>query len=523
GLDRGLNALLFWVQAQDEAGLLGEGSTLLAATRGAQPVWGNEALRPGQATLAALLKVVAQEYTGVRGRAVDVDAQGWEAAVLAEAGQLLASEDEGQTVDAETEVAYRGRGRWIPFYGATPADPRPDGGRVPLREGGVYLVTGGLGALGLALARPLAETKGARLVLTSRTGLPPRDGWDAWVAEHGEAERTSRRIRGVQALEALGATVRVAAADVTDAAAMRALVEDVRAEWGGLHGVVHAAGSPAGGLIQVKTPERLAEVLAPRVAGALALHAATADVPLDFTVLCSSLNAVYGGLGAADQAAAGAFLGAFAAWSARDGRYVVSVDWDGAGHAAHAGALASADAGGESPLAKLLRSVAQDGISVEEAGQAFARILEHGFGPRVAVATHDLAAVVEQARRITRKHVEAALRSGPADGLRTVHPRPTTAAPYVEPRSELEHTLADLYGRVLGIDRVSADDDFFDMGGDSLLATQLLSAINEQFQVELPLRALFEATTPARLALAVVERQAASVDDALLAQVLAEL
>jgi phthiocerol/phenolphthiocerol synthesis type-I polyketide synthase E len=519
-LDRGLNALLFWVQAQDEAGLLAPGSTLLGATRGAQPVWGNEALRPGQATLAALLKVVAQEYTDVRGRAVDVDAQGWEAAVLAEAGQLLA--DDGQAADGEPEVAYRGRGRWIPFYGATPADPRPDGGRIPLREGGVYLVTGGLGSLGLALARPLAETPGARLVLTARTGLPPRDGWNAWTAEHGEADRTSRRIRGVQALEALGATVRVAAVDVTDAAAMRALVEDVRTEWGGLHGVVHAAGSPAGGLIQVKTPERLAEVLAPRVAGALALHAATADVPLDFMLLCSSLNAVYGGLGAADQAAAGAFLGAFAAWAARDGRYVVSVDWDGAGNAAQADALAAAGAGGDSPLARLMRAMATDGITPEEAGDAFARILEHGFGPRVAVATHDLPAVVEQARRITRKDVEAAL-AGADTGRRAIHPRPTTAAPYVEPRSELEHTLADLYGRVLGIDRISADDDFFDMGGDSLLATQLLTAINEQFHVELPLRALFEATSPARLALAVVERQAMSVDDDLLAQVLAEL
>ncbi|HET7230805.1 MAG TPA: SDR family oxidoreductase, partial [Longimicrobium sp.] len=502
-LDLGLHALLVWVQAQDEAGLLGEGSTLLSATRGAQPVLGSEELSPGQAPLAALLKVVAQEYTGVRGRAVDVEAHGWEAAVLAEAGALLA-DGGGSTDGAEPEVAYRGRARWIPFHAPTPADPRPDGGRVPLRQGGVYLVTGGLGPLGLGLARPLAEQAKARLVLTSRRGLPPRPAWDAWVAEHGEADGASRRIRAVQALEALGATVRIAVADVTDAAAMQALVDDVRAEWGGIDGVVHAAGAAAaGGLIQLKTPERLADALAPRVAGALVLHEVTEGLPLDFILLCSSLNALYGGLGAAEQAAAGAFLDAFAAWSGRDDRYVVSVGWDGTGMGARA------DGGGDI------------GISAEEGAEVFTRILQHGFGPRVAVSTRDLPAVVEHARRLTRGEVEAALRR--PDGVRPVHPRPADAAPYVEPRSELEQTLADLYGRVLGIDRISADDDFFDMGGDSLLATQLLSALNEQFHVELPLRVLFGATTPARLALAIVQQQAESVDDELLAQVLAEL
>ena len=136
-------------------------------------------------------------------------------------------------------------------------------------------------------------------------------------------------------------------------------------------------------------------------------------------------------------------------------------------------------------------------------------------------SARDLPTVVEHARRLTRKEAEAALRR--PDGVRPVHPRPAGAAPYVEPRSELEQTLADLYGRVLGIDRISADDDFFDMGGDSLLATQLLAALNDRFQVELPLRALFGATTPARLALAIVQQQAESLDDALLAQALAEL
>jgi nucleoside-diphosphate-sugar epimerase len=503
GLERGLYSLLHWVQAQGEAGLLGEGSTLLAATRGAQGVLGTEAVRPWQATVAGLLKVVEQETAGVRCRAVDLETQ-WEDAVLAEAAQLAAGGV------GEPEVACRGRGRWTPFHAPVPADERLDGGRVRLREGGVYLVAGGLGAVGMAMARYLAEHARAKLVLTSRRGLPPRGEWDGWAAAHGDADPASRRIAAVRELEALGAQVRVEAADVTDAAAMGALVASVQSTWGALHGVVHAAGSPSGRPVRLESPERLAGALAPRVAGALVLSAATRGVALDFVVLSSSLHAVYGGAGAMGDCASGAFLDAFAAgWSGRDGYPVVSVGWDG-----------WRGEGGEpeaSPAARFHR--AADAVSPREGALAFGRILQHGFGPRVAVCTRDLPTLVERARRVAREHDHDAV----AEAGRVLHPRPAGTEPYVEPRSELELTLAEMYQRALGIERIGAHDGFFELGGDSLLATHLLSALNERFRVELPLRTLFEAPTPARLAVAIVQKQAEQVDGDLLAQALAEL
>ncbi len=526
-LAHGLYALLHWVQAQADAGLLDAGSTLLAATRGAHSVLGDEPLRPGQAPAAALLKVVEQEYDGVRCRAVDFAARAPEDALLAEAASLLAGGAH------EPDVAYRGRARWTPFYDRIPAEARPERGRVPLREGGVYLVTGGLGGIGLAAARHLAEHARARLVLTGRRGLPPRDGWTPWVAEHGAADAVSRRIGAVRELEALGAEVRVAAVDVTDAAAMRALVTDVVAAWGGLHGVVHAARVDPGGLVQTKTAARLAEVLAPKVAGTRALADATACIPLDFLLLCSSLHALYGGVGALDECAASAFLDAFAAARAADGHPAVSVGWDVwalAGHGGQGGQGDNAgsrlarglDGGGDDArVARLLRYAAE-GITPAEGARAFGHVLAQGMGPRVAVCTRDLPMLVEQVRGVTRRDVEAALgggRAAPGAG----YGRPAGAAPYVAPRSELEEGVAALYERVLGIHPIGADDDFFEIGGDSLLATQLLSALSERFGVGLPLRTLFAAPTPARLAVAIVQSQAEMVDDDLLAQVMAEL
>ncbi|HEV2149684.1 MAG TPA: SDR family NAD(P)-dependent oxidoreductase, partial [Longimicrobiaceae bacterium] len=324
GLEAGLFDVLRWVQALADAGMLEREGSLLCVTSGAQAVLGTEALRPWQAALVGLLKVVGQEFPRVRTRSVDVEPGGWEPAVLCELDDLLAGGGEGP------EVAWRGRRRWEPGYQEAPlGDAHPAGG-VQLRPEGVYLITGGLGGIGLTLAEYLAREARARLVLTGRKGLPPREGWGAWVAEHGEEDSTSRRIRAVEALEALGSEVMVAASDVTDAEAMRRVVAAARERFGPLNGVVHAAGVVPGGLIPLRSPEQFAAVLAPKVLGTLVLDETTAEEPLDFLVLCSSLHALYGGIGSADHCAANAFLDAYAAYRHEQrGRPTVSINWDG--------------------------------------------------------------------------------------------------------------------------------------------------------------------------------------------------
>jgi amino acid adenylation domain-containing protein len=116
-------------------------------------------------------------------------------------------------------------------------------------------------------------------------------------------------------------------------------------------------------------------------------------------------------------------------------------------------------------------------------------------------------AVLGEAARLCGGEVET---PAPNDGAgnAALHPRPASAAPYVAPRGPLEAALAELFGRALGIGRVGADDGFFEMGGDSLVATQLLAAVNERFRVDLPLRTLFASSTPARLAEAVARERA---------------
>lgn len=317
-------------------------TALLVVTAGAQAVSGEPSLDPLQALVLGPATVIPRELPTLKVRAVDVQvgaAGGWKADRLtAQLARELATVGKGDDV-----VALRGADRWARSI-APVALPDADASR-KVRDGGVYLVTGGLQGIGLVLAERLARSaKGVKLALVARTALPPRERWDATTDA-----RAAQGIRAVRALEALGAEVMPVSADVTDAAQMAAAVRDVKARWGAVHGVVHAAGVIADAPLEMKTAAEAARVLAPKVTGTLVLDAVLREQPLDFMVLCSSISSMAGLPGQVDYAAANAFLDAYARErQERDGTRVVAIGWSAwreVGMVAGGSSMAPADTG----------------------------------------------------------------------------------------------------------------------------------------------------------------------------------
>ncbi|MFL6261096.1 MAG: amino acid adenylation domain-containing protein [Thermoanaerobaculia bacterium] len=303
--DLGFFSLLHLAQT-----LGGQEARLIAVSNGIHEVTGEEELNPEKATLLGPVLTIAQEYPGFLCRAVDV----WPPpedgpAVDATAAHLL---DEMGRDGREPAVALRGRHRWERDWSPVRLE-REAGKPVRLRPGGTYLITGGLGGLGLVLAEALARAAGARLVLTGRSALPERERWDRKLLD----------------LEALGAEVLVLGADVTDAARMEEVVSLAEGRFGAIHGVFHAAGEPGGGLIQRKDRRAVEAVFAPKIDGARVLDEVFRYRPLDFLILCSSTFALHGGVGLVDYSAANAFLDTFAHHRSQRGAFTLSVDWDG--------------------------------------------------------------------------------------------------------------------------------------------------------------------------------------------------
>ncbi|HEY9419873.1 MAG TPA: SDR family NAD(P)-dependent oxidoreductase, partial [Thermoanaerobaculia bacterium] len=287
-----------------------------------QRVAGESQLVPERALLLGPTKIIPLEYAQLRCTSVDIELPAGDAMI----GRLLAEAGAPET-SREGVVAYRSGRRWVQSYESVRLEDSAVQS-APFRDRGVYLITGGLGGLGLTFAEFLAREHRARLVLLGISALPDRETWDEWLGTHGEADRISQRIHKLRELESMDAEVLVVSADVADREQMRAAVHEGLAHFGELHGVIHAAGLAGGGMIQLKTAEVAGRVLSPKVAGTRALLDALAGIDIEFLALCSSTIAVAGGLGQVDYCAANNFLDALAYDMAiSGGPRTVSINW----------------------------------------------------------------------------------------------------------------------------------------------------------------------------------------------------
>ena len=279
--------------------------------------------QPEKASLLGPIQVMGQEAPFVHSMALDISlANGIDDPAFDEmVDAVLAEAAAGQ---GGTVAAYRDGERWRRGYEPVHIDgPAPN--RPRLRQGGVYVITGGLGGFGLTFGEMMARDFGAKLVLVGRSGLPDRATWDDVLAS--DDERAARRIRQVRELEALGGEVEVVAADITDRDDIARLLATTRERFGDLHGVIHAAGLPGGGMIQLKTAEMAEGVLAPKIEGTLALADALGDTPLDFFVLCSSTISVLGTFGQVDYCGANNFMDVFAESRVGHPSHTMSINW----------------------------------------------------------------------------------------------------------------------------------------------------------------------------------------------------
>jgi acyl transferase domain-containing protein/acyl carrier protein len=473
-------SLVYLAQAVGRLGL-GQTIELIVVSSGMQSVAGERIAHPIKATLLGPVKVIPKEYPNVRVCSVDFQPGSLDWRTL---GRRLHREFAAGLRDPV--VAYRGAGRFIPGYAQATLENQPKVS-IPIRPHGTYLITGGLGGIGLALAEHLSKQAPLNLILTSRSA-PARAG--RTNGEKQPSESDLGRIEAILRLEACGATVRTVSADVSDADRMKELWRGIGEEFGELHGVIHAAGIPGGGVMQRKRRESLEAVLAPKVDGSLVLLDCLREYSPDFIVICSSISSMIGEFGQCDYCAANAFLDALT--YSDTGHRIVCINWDTWKETGMAVRTpVSPD------LQEARRAEIQLGLSTEEGKIVFDRILQADlkqvivstvpFGPRV------IAASSPQRSPLNYRAASA------------VHGRPRLTSPHTEPTNGVERELADIWQELLGIQQIGTQDDFFELGGDSLLATQVISRVREQLRVDVPLAQFFVVPTVASLA-ATIER-----------------
>ncbi len=446
-------------------------------TRGAQPAGeGHLSLDAGQAPLWGLGRVIAEEHPTWWGGLIDLEPDNARSEETARQlwGQIAHP-------DEERQLAFRSGRRYV---GRLVRKGRVATRAFSWRLDGTYLITGGLGDLGLAVARWMVDQGARRIILMGRTALPPRSQWNSAPA----GSRQARQIAAIRALEALGASVHLAAVDVADEARLRAFLDDFRAAgWPPIRGVVHAAGVLQDGLLTQLDAAAMHSVMRPKVIGGWLLHRLLDGAPLDFFVLFSSAGSLLGQPGQGNYAAANAFLDALAHYRASRGQPALSVNWG-----AWSG-LGFADSTGGKRLAARL---AQAGIGSLAPGQAL-EILGRLIGQH---ATQVAAVPVNWARyrqfypagtassllsQLASARGDEAPWAGPVGGKRSA----LLAAEPTERRQLLQSHLAELVARVLGLSAAKLDvtQPLSNLGLDSLMAVELKNRIAVDLGVNVPM------------------------------------
>ncbi|AFM19068.1 polyketide synthase family protein [Mycolicibacterium chubuense NBB4] len=309
----GVLTALHLVKALSERGA----PALHVVTGNAQPALGGDLRAVDQAALWGLGRVIGhQEFPGQWGGLIDIDDSDDCDATAARVCAHILSES------TEDQVAIRGRSTFVPRL--RPCTDLTTPFPLKLTAHATYVVTGGLGALGLGMAAHLAERGARHIVCFSRRTLPPRARWSQLT----EADADFAVIEAVRRIERHGAEVSCAGVDVTDAEQVHRWLSDHLGDGGRpVRGIVHAAGSVDDRLLVTMTEEQFASVMAPKVTGTRVLDEAFDGHDLEFFVMFGSAGSVIAAPGQGNYAAANAFLDAFAHHRRARGLPALTIGW----------------------------------------------------------------------------------------------------------------------------------------------------------------------------------------------------
>ena len=478
--------LLNLVKALDSTGAV-ESSRLWAVTRHVHSRQGVQAQSLTQGPLWGLGRVIASEFSALMGGMIDLDGKDADEDASLLAKELFAS-------DAEQQVILRNKERLV----ARVVRKENISSLVPsFKTDRSYLITGGLGALGLLLARWLVAQGVRHLILVGRR--QPGDAASALISE----------------LEESGAKIYARQGDVAIEKDVKKIVDETRTgSIPSLAGIIHAAGVLDDGVLLKQNWDRFAKVMAPKAVGAWNLHTATQDVEMDFLVLFSSLASTIGSPGQGNYAVANAFLDSLAQYRRQMGLATLSINW---GPWSGIGMAADSDA-------QTVRRFESSGVSMIPPNvglKIFAALLAQldRSGEQVCVFKADwpkyLQAYAGQASPILFS--EFVVKASEEEKQEK-----TSAVSAVKPliqyqellgqkrRAFLENYLQERIAKILslGDNTVPLKGDFLKLGVDSLMIMELINAIKQDFDLTLFAREVFDRSSVSTLA----EHLAAELD-----------
>ncbi|WP_040496073.1 hybrid non-ribosomal peptide synthetase/type I polyketide synthase, partial [Fulvivirga imtechensis] len=415
--------------------------------------------------IIGLLKVIGQEYPTITTGQIDIS--------ISELTNASFKQEIFTEVNYPVPgkiVSYRSGCRWTRHYDMLSVENKIS--NQVFRKQGIYLITGGLGGFGYTMSKYLARNHQAKLVLLGRERLPRRPDWPDLLKSNTISERIKEKIRKISSIESEGGEVVYFECDLSCADRFSEVIGEVGVKFGKLNGVFHAAGVTSGPSINSLDKLEKADFetqFHSKVDGLFVLHEVLKDKELDFCLLTSSLAAILGGLGFGGYASASVFMDFFTSILRGHGllKNWISINFDGINF--------------EEEWSEM--------INEHELPAVVERLISLKALPQLVVSTKDLQTRLDGwVSKITQSEGGRTLGDVQVDELED------------QELSDTERKLLKTWMNFFGKTDFGLDDDFFEIGGDSLKALTLNARISREMNISLSLSDFFDQPTIRSLA-----------------------
>ncbi|MDP4179621.1 MAG: amino acid adenylation domain-containing protein [Bacillota bacterium] len=441
-------------------------------------VTGKESIiKPENGILFGLGKTIGVEYSNIRCRLIDIDD-------LSGNDKLLEEIVYGSNC---YQAAYRDGARYVDVLNnKVSSEFKSD--EMSIKSDGVYIITGGTGRLGLEAGKYLASLAKVNLALVNRSNFPEREKWKALIKED-KYEDIHNKLKSIMYMEEAGARVECYSGDITDETQLDQLLSHLRNKYGKINGIIHCAAVGVGndGIMTGDiTVEAFKEMLLPKVEGTWLIDKLTERDCLDFFIMYSSAITSTGGKGSGSYIAANSFMDSYAVKRRKAGRKTLAINWP---------VIENENLKDIIDTKKLMFNI----LSLDKAMSSLGEIMNKNVA-RLIIGELNIESDIilmeeylpfrfSEELRASIKKISS--RKGTVDGNK---PR------CEEPRNETEKIVIKTMMEVLGLDDMGINDDFFESGGHSLLASQLASRLSKSLGKSIPIQYIFDNSTAAKLA-----------------------
>ncbi|MGC5775197.1 SDR family oxidoreductase [Paenibacillus pabuli] len=481
-LDDGLHHLFNLTHGLDRFKPISGVELILVAKYAHHVLPGDEIIVPHNTALFTMGQVIRNEMLDMTCKCIDLDDTTPVTVIL----------DEMSNSRTNYEAAWRNGKRYAKFFDKIPVVHESKQQAFDLRDQGVYIITGGIGAIGMEIAAYLSSLRSVRIALLTRSEFPVREQWQT-IVRNDLDHPFHDIIKHIVEIELSGSLIEVCACDVSNQNEMGTAIANLRNKYGSIHGVVHCAGIPGEGIIALKTLDSFKNTLSPKIFGTWLLHQLTINDPLDFFILCSSVSTVLYNPGESDYAAANSYLDGFADYRNSMGLPVLTINW------------AAWKEKGMATRFGLNESGVFKALSTNEAMSAFQMLIGSKIHRAIVGKLnreHESFRMEQLPFNLSKEIVEELKPQGNEFSSKLDK---TTYSLQLQGRDDGNYTdtekqVAAIWGDILGLKEVNIHQDLYAAGGDSIFALKISNQVSQTMQTKVRISDLFENMTVYSLA-----------------------